>query len=433
MLAQPDDDDDPGFGAPPPAVPALRVLGADERVSTRWTQALDRVNKGKARPLSLASPLSTLDAVMGRRDLPPMPWPATMPDLARRCRTNPGDVTSIIGGTGSGKTQFAIEIACAFAAAGRGCVIWAPLEIQPPDLSIRIAANRSRTHMMEIRDSWPRERIAPILASVTDRWQYLDQLTTAADLDAQLVEIDQAVELATQIYGAAPLLVVDYIQLLADTEDQRAATTAAVRGLERITVRRGCYTIELSQTSRSNSPALAGKIEVSSATDLVGVAAEASIVERASANMVVLNVFKADDAPILDAHVNLAKCRNTGLEGRIGARYHKAGGWWEELDHLPATPLEVEAEVKKAKKAGAAAPPSEARTQLNGARATEAQGLRREAIIGALRSAGRAGLTLRDLRKTKGSGSPARCRDTLEELKAAGRARLDAGRWTLIL
>lgn len=425
-LAYPPDD----WGAP--AAPE-RQLGADDRVSARWASALERANKGKvgAAALSIRTPLGTLGEVMERRTLPPMPWPAGWHELARRCRTNPGDLTTLVGGTGSGKTQFAIELARAFAAAGKGCVVWAPLEIEPPDLSIRIVANLTHTHAMEIRDHWAQAQIANALATVTDRWIYVD-VPRDAPLEAQLLAIDTAVGMATQIYSAPCQLVVDYVQLMADTEDQRAAVTASMRGLERTTVRHRCYSIVLSQTSRANQPALAGRVAVESATDLVGAAAETSLVERSSANVVVMNVFKADDVPSLDAHLNASKCRNTGLEGKIGARYHKAGGWWEELDHLPATPLEVDAEVKKAKRAGTPEAPSEARDVLNAGRSSAAADKRREAIVAALRAAGSGGTTARDLRRVRGAGSPARLRETLDELAKNGRAVAREGRWVLI-
>ena len=413
-----------------PAFPE-RELGADERVVARWTSAIERANKGRGLPLAMPSPLDVLPETMKARTLPPMPWPAAWPDLARRCRTYPGAIVGIVGGTGSGKTQMAVQLARAFAAAGHGCVLWAPLELSPPELNLRIVANLHGVHMAAIRDEWPERRIADALATVVDRWRYVPVPRAAVDL--KLATMEEAVGIATQIYGAPPLLVIDYVQkLTAGSQDKRAALTDAMEALREMTERCGCYTVALSQTSRGNAPMLSGRVEISSSTDAAGAGAESSEVENASSYLITMAVFKANDAPELDAIWHVGKARWTGGEGPVGARYTKAGGVWTELDHLPATPLEVDAEVKRAKRGGTPAAPSEARVALNVSRSTASADKRREAIIGALRAAGAAGLVARELRRVRGAGSAARQRETLDELAKIGRARSTSGRWTLI-
>lgn len=427
-LSHPIDDFD-DFGVAP-----SRVLDADPRVSDRWAAELEAANRkrGGERPaLKMPSPIDALPELMRRRALPSMPWPAGWTDFARRCRTLPGDIVGVVADTGAGKTQWAIQAARAFAAAAAGAVLWLPLELEAPDLDLRIAANLAATHSMEVRDRWTRERIASALATVTDRWRFVDVHRGRAEV--QLEVIDAAIEIATKIYGAPPLLVVDYVQLMINGADMRSALTEAMQGLTDIVKKRDAFAIALSQTSRGNSPKLAGRVESESASDTLGAAAEAAIVERASANRVDLVVFKTDDSPVLDAHWHIGKCRNTGLEGKVGARYHKAGGVWEELDHLPATPLEVAAEVKKSKRrpAGEGGPvePKQARSTLNAGRADAAASARREAVVSALRAAGAGGMGLRDLRRVRGSGSAKRLNDTLAELARGGRVQSIGGRW----
>ncbi len=380
--------------------------------------------------LAGASPIDVLPETLRVRALPPMPWPATWPDLARRCRTYPGDLVSITGDTGSGKTQLAVQLAIAFTGAGRGPVLWSNLELTQSDVNMRICASRSGVHMSEVRDEWSEARMAAVLGAVTDRWRFVDRFRDPA---VQIAAMEAYVEMALEIYRAPPLLVVDYAQKLSTgSNDKRAAMSDAAEALREMTARLGCYTIALSQTSRGNRATLAGRVDVASATDTVGAAGESSEIENAASNAITMVVFKTDDAPTLDAHWHVGKARHTGLEGRVGARYTKRGGVWEELDHLPATPIEVEAEVKRTKKAEKPRTQSEARDMLNGTRSTAAADRRREAVVGALRAAGAAGIGARDLRKVKGSGSAARLRETMDELERGGRARCASGRWVLV-
>ncbi len=428
-IAHPNDDQEADFGDAHQSV-IERPLSADDRVSARWTSALERANKGRGAPLRLPSPIDELPETLKVRTLPAMPWPATWGEMARRCLTLPGDMLAVVGGTGSGKTQWGIQLARGFVASGRGCVLWAPLELTTAQLNLRIVASLAAQHVMDIRE-WPEQQLTNALATVTDRWRYVDLVRSGPE--AQIAAMDIAVEMATQIYGAPPMLVIDYVQKLTrGAQDKRAALSDACETLREMTARRGCYTVALSQTSRANAPLLAGRMDIANATDAVGSGAESSELENASANTLVMNVFKADDAPSLDAHWLLSKLRHVPYEGKIGARYHKAGGVWEELDHLPATPLEVEAEVKKSKRANGSASPHEARTSINASRADAAASKRREAIVAALRRAGGEGMGTRELRKVKGSGSAGRLRETMEELERGGRVRLSMGRWVLV-
>lgn len=434
-------DDDTDFGARPAPEAFSRTLRADERIMKAWSYERDKAAKERpARPVHWRSPLDVLPQVVAARSLPAMPWPADWPDIERRARTYPGDCIGIVGGPASGKTQYAIQMARAFAAVGRGCVLWLPLELSEADIAMRTAANLSRRHVMEIREAWPEKQIAAALATVTDRWRFVDLAWT---LETQIANLRAEVEAAKRIYQAPPLVVVDYVQLLAflsDARDERGAAGEAIEGLRRMTLELSCYTAILSQTSRGNTPALAGKVMHESASDAIGVGAESSQLERACANQLALSVFKADDASELDAHALVTRTRHTGLEGRVGMRYHKQGGYWEELDHLPVTPIEVASEVKKAKrrkKTDDGEPPREvtpkgARAEMNGARAEEAASARRADVIAALHAAGGAGIGGRDLRRVKGSGSPRRLSATLDELEKSGRVRCDSGIWRLI-
>lgn len=431
------DDVDAAFGerAAPPAL--ARDLRPDERALDRWARHAAKVNASRTAPLRFASPIDMVPATLAARTAPRLAWPAEWGDLARRCRSYPGDLVGIIGGPGSGKTQFGIQLARAIVAAERGCVLWSPLELTPTDINLRIAANLARRHVSEVRERWPEQQLTAAVATVTDRWRYVDRAETLVD---QLEIYRIFVDAAAQIYQAPPVLVIDYLQILAlmaHGQEERGAAARAIEALRLLAETSGCWIVLISQPSRSNTPALAGKVEIEAATDLIGVGAESSQLERAAAVQIALNVFKADDAAELDAHWNITKARHTGAEGRTGARYCKEGGVWIELDHLPATPIEVKAEVKRRKRRKAddgagEATPRAAREDLNGSRAELAASSRRVALLEALRAAGDRGLGGRDVRRVKGSGSAHRAHATLVELAAAGRVAQDSGRWYLL-
>lgn len=430
------DDIGDDFGDHPPEALA-RDLRPDERATDRWARAAAKVNAGRAMALRFASPIDMVPATLAARTAPRLAWPAEWGDLARRCRSYPGDLIGVIGGPGSGKTQFGIQLARAIVAAERGCVLWSPLELTPADINLRIAANLARRHVSEVRERWPEQQLTAAVATVTDRWRYVDRAATLVDqLEIYRIFVDSA----AQIYQAPPVLVIDYLQILAimgQGHDERSAAARAIEALRLLAEDLRCWIVLISQPSRSNTPALAGKVEIEAATDLIGVGAESSQLERAAAVQIALNVFKADDAAELDAHWNVTKARHTGAEGRTGARYCKEGGVWIELDHLPATPLEVKAEVRRRKRRKAGedageATPRAARAEINGSRAELAASARRVALLDALRAAGDRGLGGRDVRRVKGSGSAHRAHATLVELATSGRVAHDGGRWYLL-
>lgn len=429
-VPQPDDHDDE-FGAGPEVF--ARELRADDRVTARWQGEREKAAKASRSAPGWRSPIDAMPAIVAARAMPRMPWPTDWSEFERRVYVYPGDLVGVVGGPGSGKTQWGVQLGRAFAAAGRGCVLWDPLELSEADICLRIAANLTRRHVAEIRDSWPEQQIASALATVSDRWRFVDLSPTLA---GHVAGLEVEIEAAKRIYQAPPLAIVDYAQCLAhlsDVREVRGATAQALEELRKLALRTQCYLVVLSQTSRSNTPALAGRVKFESASEAIGTAAESSEFERACASTIQLSVFKADDVSELDAHILVSKARHTGREGIFGARYHKAGGHWEELDHLPVTPLEVTAETKKAKRRkkgadGEDPSPPRTRTEMNAEKAEEAASARRAAVIAALRAAPE-GLIARALRKVRGAGSPRRLQQTLDELQAAGRVRCDDRVW----
>jgi KaiC/GvpD/RAD55 family RecA-like ATPase len=370
---------------------------------------------------------------MRKKAQPTMPWPAQWTELAKRARLYVGECAGIVGPTGGGKTSFALQIAIA-ARGDRIPVLWSPLELDPPEIDLRLVANMRGIHTARVRDEWDRDQIAADLTAVEDLWRYVPR---ERSVEKQIEAYRVAIRICKAFYRKPPLLVIDYIGKLArNSRDPRLATADAAESIRELTVAEECYTLILAQPSRANNSTLTGERELESATQAIAVAGESSEIEHACAVMLGLNVFKQDDRDELDAHILVTKARGTGREGREGFRFHKPGGVWKALDHLPPTPMEIAAKVKRDKKDKARPEPStkeSARNDLNLDRASDADGERRNRIMGALHRAGMIGLTVRELRKVPGTGRSQRLAQSLQELERSGDIeKLTTGKWRKI-
>lgn len=391
---------DEPFDAPTEAgaiIPFGRMKPSPVVVET-WSRELAALNAKRHTAYRFPSPIDAVSDMERKRAMPTLPLPAAWGDFAKRARLYAGETMAVAGPTGGGKTSFAIEIGCA--AVGDGVpVLWLPKELDPPEVNLRIVANRSRTHMQRIREEWSTEAITRTLTAVSDRWHYIDEFR---DTQKQLRAIEAGIALATSIYRKPPLVVVDYVGKFASgARDRRAELADVIEELRSIGVRMSCFMLLLSQTSRGNDQKLTGKVDLDSAADAIGVSAETSELEHAASVGVALNVFKADDAQVLDAHVLVTKARGTGREGRVGFAFVKAGGQWKELDFIPATPGEVAQEVVKAKKDKTRVlpvEPQEIRKQLNTEKSDAAIVAKQGRVIAILRAAGPKGVGGRDLR-----------------------------------
>jgi KaiC/GvpD/RAD55 family RecA-like ATPase len=402
----------------------------DGKLGAAWANGIDEINKGRGKaPIKAPAPVDLVSEIMRVRRLPICPWPSEWPELAQRCRLHAGDTLGLVGGTESGKTQWAIQFARAFQARGEGAVLWLPLEIGTPELACRQVANFTRTHMVKVRDEWGERQIEQALAYMTDRWRYVPRRPGMAD---QMETLESMIKLSFRIYSRPPLVVIDYVQLLVDHakgKGDRVDVAAAIETVREMTLRLECFTVLISQTSRANAPMLAGKVDIEAASDAVGTGAETAQLERACAVMIVLNVFKADDETShSDAHQLVSKTRHVpGGRGRVGAEYQFAGGYWHELDHLPATPADVQREAKRQQKESGSSSSGasnvidfgRARQDANEARKGQADQARRDAALRAIQNAGASGISGTILRQMI-KGHHAKLRAVLEQLEADG-------------
>jgi KaiC/GvpD/RAD55 family RecA-like ATPase len=433
-----DEDDFGGVPAPrelPSNVIPFPAMRANAKLSEAWSAEVAVRNKKNQTRHELLSPLDVLPSLIRVRSLPPMPWPPAWPDLANRVRIYPGQCLGVVGAIGGGKTSLAIQIC--LAAAGCGVpILWAPLELSREELLTRIVANMFGVHMMVVRDQWPEQRIAHALAASADMWHFVDRYDDPAQ---QIQAIDDAAGIVEQIYRVKPLVVVDHMgQLVAEERDARTAMMRAGRKFEAMTMRREMYTILLAQGARSTQALLTGKVEVESASDALGAAAESSIMEAVCASCITLAVFKENDAESLDGQAHVGKARSTGREGTVGMRFSKPGGVWHELGHLPPTPAAVKAaEDAEKKDKNRTSPPRsqrEIRAEINAGRAGDADAARRADLLAALRKAGSEGCEVGTLRLLPGTGRSASIHQALQELERANLAeRMPTGRWRAVV
>lgn len=403
------------------------------KLQEAWEREVARSNEKRKTGYEFQGPLDVLDQLMAKRNLPVMRWPAAWPRIAERARTYAGDVISIAGAKGGGKTSFAVQ-AC-LANTGDGIpVLWAPLDLDSSQIITRIVASMHGVHTGEIRERWPREKIAHSLRAVHDMWHFVPRYRESTE---QIHALLEGIDIAKRTYRVPPIVVIDYLGKLAQqARDIRLATIAAVAEMQMAAVREECIVMILCQTSRANERMLTGRDDVDSATDTMGVAADASAVEADARTQIALSVFKADDAPSLDAHVHVSKS-NVGLEGRVGFRFHKSGGVWEELGYIPTTPSQVKAEVEKAKRdkhrAGPPPTPEQSRQDLNATASSNAELVHRGNLLAAIRRAGPEGLMPAQIRGLRGAGRGIAVTASLQELERHGSIERTAdGAWRAV-
>jgi KaiC/GvpD/RAD55 family RecA-like ATPase len=404
--------------ATPVPFPGMRP---NAKLAEAWAKSVESKNEKNGTSYKFPSPIESIDELMELRGMPSLSWPPAWPDTARRCRVYPRDMVGIVGSQGGGKTSYALQICLAAAGAGTPTV-WAPLELNKPQILTRAIGNMHGVHAAAVRDEWTRDRIKHAAATFSDMFHFVDRLR---DPEKQLAAMRASVAQCWEIYRVPPVLVVDHIgKLFTNARDPNVGASQALEALRELTEEMNCITLALSQGSRANQSVLTGRTDVDSASDAMGVAANARAFEEDCSYVIALALFKADDQIELDSHVLFTKCRHTGLEGRRGYRFFKPGGRWRELDYLPATPTQVKVDGEKAKKdkhrVGPAPSDAQVRDDLNAARAGDAAAMRRAKMLEVVTRHGLMGIDLQELRKVHGVGRGPVFHQALQELERTG-------------
>lgn len=420
------DDEDNEFGAQPEALAPVDVgpfprMRPSPKLDELWKSEVARHNETEKRRYELAGPLDLVPSLIKKRSLPSMWWPAPWVEFARRCRTYVGECIGVTGAIGGGKTSFALQVGIANTGHGMP-VLWVPLELDGEQVDLRMVANSYAANMSTVREQWTEARIRHALTAVHDMWRFVDHFD---EPEEQFQAIEDAIVIAWKVYRMPPVVVVDHLgELVAEERDDRAALRRWAHRFRKLALRRDCYIILLNQVSKANQAVTTGKIEIESATDALGLEMGSQAIASGVSNNIVLAVFKKDDTEILDGHALVAKARNTGIEGRIGMRFRKAGGVWSELDYLPATPAQeraaIEADKKDKHRAGPPRAPAQARADINAARAGDAAAGRRARIMQVVTRHGMIGIDYFQLRKQPGVGTGALFAQAVQELLRAG-------------
>ena len=424
-------DEDFGADPAPSNVIPFPAMRANAKLSEAWAREVEATNRRKQKRYELASPIDVVESMLKIRTMPTMPWPAAWPEVARRCRTYVGDCNAYVGAIGGGKTQRGVQLGLAVSGAGLP-VLWANLELGREQVNARVLGNMSGEHAYHVLDDWSEERIRHQISAVTDMWHFVDRFD---DPEQQIEAIDDAIDICWKIYRLPCLFVVDHIgQLICESDNIRGEMLRYGKRFEKIALTRKVWGLLLAQGTKSGQHLLTGKVDIDNAAEAIGAAAESSIMQQVCSNVIVSQLYKEDDAMVLQGRDLLAKCRWTGLETQVGTEYSKRGGVWSETSHLPPTPAEVKAaeETEKKDKNRTQPPRSkqEIRAEISQSRAETEDAKRRSALLEAIRGRGIYGLDGHLIRDLRGVGRGSQVDGNLRELEQAGLIeRAPGGRW----
>lgn len=298
------------------------------------------------RLISIGQALEELEQ-LARAPIYPTPFP-TLNDAIGFGGMIGTQVYTVAAGTGRGKTSFVAGIAAH--AAQTVPVIVASYEMKPGYFVARKAAGVLGVHSNAILRG--EVSMARVLAAMPYGRMWLMHKPSLLDLRT-------AVERIAQKYSTPPLVVVDYIQKLADEiargqarPDLRIATSEASSTLLDIAEKTGAAIVAVSAIGRGKGRTLANPRRAAP-YELVEVAKESGAVEYDGAGLIVLSLSDELDGDERIATMTLAKAR-FGEEMHIDARYDGRRGTWRDCGRVEretktegeAAPLRAELQRK---------------------------------------------------------------------------------------
>lgn len=274
------------------------------------------------RLMSIDDALDDLDAIARARVFP-TPY-ATLNDAIGHGGFLGTQVYTIAAGTGRGKTSCVASIAAHTADQGDPVLV-SVHELGPGYFIARRAAGLLETTSNRIL----RGKVDRALVHSVMPYSNMHFLKSPT-----LEGLSDAADFVAQKYGRPPLVIVDYLQKLADQiaakmkhPDLRLATTEASELLLKIGERTGGAVVAVSSIGRGKT-ALKDPRKLKP-YDLVEVAKESGAVEYDGAGMIVLTLSDEMDGDARVGTITLAKAR-FGRELHIDARYHGARGDWSD-------------------------------------------------------------------------------------------------------
>ncbi len=241
----------------------------------------------------------------------------------------------IVAPSGRGKTSLATQISARYAESAPA--LYYTAELTRAQLVARVLSQRTGYSWRDvIRGAVDPETMRQVLAPLE-----LDVLGRCAN---PIGEIVRWVDAALARGHGAPLVVIDYMQLVADIAaagaDVRLANMLAVRALLHLAETKPIFMLVLSQGNRASSRAMRegnGGVE-----DYVDAGAETAALEQSASTLIAIVGALEDGAVDHDVTAMLAKSR-MGRRGKTGLRLRGPTGRWEDLTTVPASPAERKA------------------------------------------------------------------------------------------
>lgn len=326
---------------------ALKVSHALERVGT-WEyeadellgetiadlQQLDRGYREASEQIPLISVGAALEqlAALSRTPIYPTPFPELNAAIGFGGALG-GQVYTVVSGTGAGKTSWVSTIAQHHSARDVESLV-ATWEMIPGYFVARMAAPHLRVNSNSIIRG--DVSFGEVQRAVPQRINFLHRPSMAM--------LRRAIDRAMRGGRPAPLVVIDYIQALAEIEaqamqrpDPRQANALVSRQLVQIAQETGAPMFVVSATSRFTSKKLAADVRKLPPRDLVDAAKETSQIEYDGAALIVLSVSDEQDLDGQIATMTVAKSR-FGETCHLDARVDGARGGWRELGRVRMVP-----------------------------------------------------------------------------------------------
>lgn len=243
-----------------------------------------------------------------------------------------GQIYYLAAGTGFGKTSLVAQVIRHHVSQGGDALI-AFWEMFAGYYVARMAASVLRVHSNQILRC--DVNMGHVAAAIPPGVEFLDSPSMAL--------LERAIMAKVRRGRPAPLVVVDYIQLVGESLiatnprlDARAANSQASAALREIAKRTGAVILVVSAASRASSAKLNSDVRKMKPRDLVSASKETGAIEYDGAGLIVLSLHDEMDGDENVATITVAKAR-FGEAQHLEARYQGSTGHWSELGRVVPT------------------------------------------------------------------------------------------------